>query len=149
MSELQKYKLAPWTQASCDGTSIGVVWRDGIDAYLAIDVDAVRSADAATIASLRERLARSEAALPSENMLRDLVDMVWNQATESEQVPSTHWADEIIGNWKKAHPALAAADGKQQDNRPKCKRCGSADCEEDKQYPQLPDLFEQRDGGVE
>lgn len=35
--------------------------------------------------------------------LRDLVDRVWNEATESEQVPSTEWADRIIKQWVDAH----------------------------------------------
>ncbi len=29
-------------------------------------------------------------------LLRDLVDLVWNQATESTAVPSTKWADWMI-----------------------------------------------------
>lgn len=35
--------------------------------------------------------------------LRDLVDRVWNEATESEQVPSTDWADRIITKWIDSH----------------------------------------------
>jgi len=30
------------------------------------------------------------------NTLRRIVDIAWNEATESETVPSTEWADEII-----------------------------------------------------
>lgn len=31
-----------------------------------------------------------------QNKLRELVDLVWNTATESTEVPSTKWADELI-----------------------------------------------------
>ncbi|MCP2232843.1 hypothetical protein [Erwinia aphidicola] len=34
--------------------------------------------------------------VPDRNQLRELVDMVWNEATESETVPSTTDADRII-----------------------------------------------------
>lgn len=40
------------------------------------------------------------------NKLRDLVDSVWNAATDSGQVPDTRWADEIINAWKKRHESL-------------------------------------------
>lgn len=33
--------------------------------------------------------------------LRRLVDLVWNAVTESEEVPSTEWADRIINEWIK------------------------------------------------
>lgn len=36
------------------------------------------------------------ASAPDRNQLRELVDMVWNEATESETVPSTADADRII-----------------------------------------------------
>lgn len=31
-----------------------------------------------------------------QNKLRELVDLVWNTATESTEVPSTKWSDELI-----------------------------------------------------
>lgn len=31
-----------------------------------------------------------------QHKLRELVDLVWNTATESTEVPSTEWADELI-----------------------------------------------------
>lgn len=57
----------------------------------------------------KDRIRELEAALQiSQRDLRELVDLVWNEATESQQVPSTEWADRIISAWRKA---LAAADG--------------------------------------
>jgi hypothetical protein len=38
------------------------------------------------------------------NRLRSLIDDAWNAATESEQVPSTKWADEIIDKWLAESP---------------------------------------------
>lgn len=32
----------------------------------------------------------------TQEFLRHLVDIVWNEVTESEEVPSTAWADELI-----------------------------------------------------
>ena len=37
-------------------------------------------------------------------LLRDLVDLVWSEAKESEEVPSTKWADEMIA---KVYPVAA------------------------------------------
>ncbi|MBA5203072.1 hypothetical protein H2Y57_05145 [Pectobacterium aroidearum] len=36
------------------------------------------------------------ASQPNREQLRNLVDVVWNAVTESEEVPSTKWADELI-----------------------------------------------------
>lgn len=33
------------------------------------------------------------------NRLRTLIDNVWNEATESPEVPDTRWADRIIDKW--------------------------------------------------
>lgn len=61
---------------------------------------------------------------PDRNQLRELVDMVWNEATESETVPSTADADRIIdkvfhgivqehasSRYQSAAPAASAHDG--------------------------------------
>ena len=47
---------------------------------------------------------------PSQVHLRQLVDVVWNAATESDEVPSTEWADQLIAavNWQEAQPAPVA-----------------------------------------
>ena len=31
--------------------------------------------------------------------LRELVDIVWRECTESDEVPSTEWADRLIDRW--------------------------------------------------
>lgn len=62
--------------------------------------------------------------VPDRNQLRELVDMVWNEATESETVPSTADADRIIdkvfhgivqehasSRYQSAAPAASAHDG--------------------------------------
>lgn len=36
---------------------------------------------------------------PDREALRDLVDIVWNEATESTAVPSTKWANKLIDRW--------------------------------------------------
>ena len=67
----------------------------------------------ANAAEARERGLKTEleklqdARRPTRTMLRDLVDRAWNEATESEQVPSTEWADRIIDTWIAAQPAVA------------------------------------------
>jgi hypothetical protein len=35
----------------------------------------------------------------SHDDLQKLVDLVWNEATESQEVPDYFWSDEIIENW--------------------------------------------------
>lgn len=47
---------------------------------------------------------------PSQAHLRQLVDVVWNAATESDEVPSTEWADQLIAavNWQETQPAPVA-----------------------------------------
>ena len=35
--------------------------------------------------------------IPDRSMLRQLVDVVWSEAKESTEVPSTKWADQLIG----------------------------------------------------
>ena len=38
----------------------------------------------------------AEDAIPNRGILRHLVDIVWNECTESKEVPSTDWADRMI-----------------------------------------------------
>jgi len=42
------------------------------------------------------RPAHTDQAIPDRNMLRNLVDLVWNEAKESTEVPSTKFADQLI-----------------------------------------------------
>ena len=43
-----------------------------------------------------KRIAELEDVSFEQHKLRELVDLVWNTATESTEVPSTKWADELI-----------------------------------------------------
>ncbi len=47
--------------------------------------------------TLLRRLRDHLATIPVRQQLRTLVDVVWNEATESTMVPSTKWADRLIG----------------------------------------------------
>lgn len=38
--------------------------------------------------------------ITTREQLRLLIDLVWNEATESQEVPYTAWADEIIDRWQ-------------------------------------------------
>lgn len=48
-----------------------------------------------------ERSAKREDKLSdiSWQSLHNLIDITWNEATESDEVPSHQWADEIIAKW--------------------------------------------------
>ncbi|MDH0520828.1 hypothetical protein [Achromobacter xylosoxidans] len=72
-------------------------------------VDAMRRSDDAQ--ESRDEIERLRAALASapvadRQRLRELVDVVWNEATESTAVPDTPWADRLID---KVFPSLAAS----------------------------------------
>lgn len=74
------------------------------------------------------RRALASAAVADRQRLRELVDVVWNEATESTAVPDTPWADRLID---KVFPSLASAPvscdhlfhyfGDQKERR--CNRC--------------------------
>lgn len=50
--------------------------------------------------------ALASASVAGRQRLRELVDVVWNEATESTAVPDTPWADRLID---KVYPSLAAS----------------------------------------
>lgn len=68
--------------------------------------------------------------------LREIIDAAWNAATESEEVPSTDWADNIIDGvdissletfYVCLYCHILAAGHPTRDPRGKCEDCGSTD----------------------
>lgn len=66
---------------------------------------------------------RQEGAEPTQVQLRKLVDVVWNEATESTTVPSTKWADRLIA---KVFPQSQSEASSGASSPPRCNRCGSS-----------------------
>lgn len=68
-------------------------------------IDSARVREAVKTAMLRND-GQASAPVADRQRLRELVDVVWNEATESTAVPDTPWADRLID---KVFPSLAAS----------------------------------------
>jgi len=60
------------------------------------------------IAALHSRQGDRDAERYTQNQLRMLIDDVWQAATDSQEVPSIGWADELIAKWRGNYAAIAA-----------------------------------------
>lgn len=58
------------------------------------------------VAQVRRAGIKASAPVADRQRLRELVDVVWNEATESTALPDTPWADRLID---KVYPSLAAS----------------------------------------
>lgn len=119
---LYKADVAKYNELSASDSRRAVSQIEGLLQNAARDASA-RDALMGDISDLRERLDYASGVVTSqegkilrleerERQLRDalpsLVDITWNEATESEQVPSTDWARRIIQKWEAALAASPA-----------------------------------------